>query len=458
MAALLRETPASIDQMVKQARTAQRIYERFSQEQVDLIVKTIAKTVYDNAEMLARMAVEETGMGVYEDKVQKNKGKSQIIWHSLRGKKSVGIIERNEKTRVIAVAKPMGIVGSVTPVTNPIATPMSNAMFALKGRNAIIVAPHPRAKACSAKTIDLINQAIMPLGAPANLVQVIREPSTALTGELMRLADVVVATGGAGMVKSAYSSGKPAYGVGPGNVQVILDRGIDYAETAQKIIKGRAFDNGIICSCEQAVIIHEDDYSQALQAFTDNGAYYVDKPEQADALRRVLFKDRVINKLVVGQPVGKIASLAGIELPEGTKVLLVPSNGAADDVLRLEKMCPVLAAFTYRQFDEAIAIASQNLRLEGQGHSCAVHSLDQNHIEAVALALNTSRVVVNQASSLAAGGSYFNGFSPTATLGCGSWGNNSISENLGFKHLINIQRIGMPIADAKVPDYQELWA
>lgn len=450
-------TSDALSPLLEKARIAQKAYETFSQEQVDAIVKAIAKVIFDNAEYLARLAVDETHMGVYEDKVLKNRGKASIIWHNLRGKKSVGIIDRNEQTGIISIARPVGIVGSVTPVTNPIATPMGNAMFALKGRNAIIVAPHPTAKGCTGKTIELIVEAITPLGAPENLVQIIKEPSMELTKSLMGSADVVVATGGAAMVKAAYGSGKPAYGVGPGNVQVILDRDIDFTEAAKKIITGRKFDNGIICSSEQAVIYHHEDREKVLKALAANGALCIDDPAQADALRRTLFDGKFMNKHMIGQPIAKIAAAAGIPLPEGTLVIFIPSDGTHEDVLRREKMFPVLAGFEYSNLPEAIAIANENLYIEGQGHSCAVHSNAQATIETVALGVNTSRVVVNQPSSLSAGGSYFNGFAPTTTLGCGSWGNNSISENLDWKHLINVQRIGMPI-QATIPSYEDLWS
>ena len=270
--------PATIQIALEKARIAQAAFECYNQEQVDAIVKAIAKTVYDNAESLAKLALDETGMGVYEDKVAKNKGKSQVIWQNLKNKKSVGIIDRNEQTGIISIAKPMGVVGSVTPVTNPTVTPMSNAMFALKGRNAIIVAPHPKAKQASTKAVELINESIRALGAPENLIQILDVCSTELTIALMQAVDVVVATGGGAMVKSAYSSGKPAYGVGPGNVQVILDRGIDFDDAAKKIVLGRKFDNGIICSGEQAVIFHEDDRDAVIKALVENGAYYVTNP------------------------------------------------------------------------------------------------------------------------------------------------------------------------------------
>ena len=247
---------------------------------MDQLVKTIAKTIYDNAEELAKLAVEETGMGNYEDKVQKNKGKARIIWNNLKNKKSVGIINRNEETGIVEIAKPVGVVGAITPCTNPIVTPMCNAMFALKGRNTIIFTPHHRAVRSSTYAVDLINQALKKHNAPENLIQILRERSREHTRELISAVDVVVATGGMGMVKAAYSSGKPAYGVGAGNVQCIIDRDVDFEEAVPKIILGRTFDNGIICSGEQTVIAHEDDYDQVIEIFKKNGAYYVDDPQE----------------------------------------------------------------------------------------------------------------------------------------------------------------------------------
>ena len=256
----------NIQEMVLLSRKAQRQMEAFNQEQVDQMVRAVAKVVYDNAEEYARLAVEETRMGVYEDKVNKNKGKARIIWNSLKGAKSVDIIREDKENCIVEVAKPMGVVAALTPCTNPIVTPMCNAMFALKGRNSIIIAPHPRAKKCAVRVVADFMKAIVPLGAPENLIMVIEEPSNALTAELMKAGDVVVATGGMGMVRAAYSCGKPAYGVGSGNVQCILDRDIDIRDAVGKAIAGRIFDNGIICSGEQTLIVHKNDYAAAIEA------------------------------------------------------------------------------------------------------------------------------------------------------------------------------------------------
>lgn len=447
-----------IESMVEKSRVAQQAFESFTQEQVDVVVREIGKVVYDNAVELARMAVDETAMGVFEDKVAKNKGKAKTIWNSLKNEKSVGIIKYIPEKGLVEVAKPKGVIAAVTPTTNPIVTPMCNAMFALKGRNSIIIAPHPRSKKCSTYTVNLINEALKKFNVPQNLIQIIEEPSIELTGELMQAADIVVATGGMAMVKSAYSSGKPAYGVGAGNVQVVVDRDVDFDETAKKIIAGRIFDNGIICSGEQTVIAHEDDYAAVMEAFKNNGAHLVTDAKEKEAMRKTLFVNGMISKDVVGQSVETIAKLAGIKIAEGTRVILVEADGiGAADILCHEKMCPVMATFKYKTFEEGVAIAQANLDVEGKGHSAAIHSNNKEHIEYAGLKLTISRLVVNQPSSTSAGGSLYNGFAPTTTLGCGSWGNNSISENLNYHHLINVSRIGHYVADAKVPTDDQIW-
>lgn len=449
----------NIAELVERARIAQKEFENFNQEQVDKIVKAIGKVVYDNAEELAKMAVEETRMGVLKDKIAKNKGKSKTIWNDLKNKKSVDIIDTDEAKGLVYVAKPVGIVGAVTPTTNPIVTPMCNAMFALKGRNAIIVAPHPRAVKCGIKVVAMINEAISKCGAPQNLIQIIPEPSIETTNELMKAVDVVVATGGMAMVKSSYSSGNPAFGVGAGNVQCIIDRGVDIKEVVPKIIAGRIFDNGIICSGEQSIIAPEEQYDEIINEFKHNGAFYIDQPEQKQAMRQALFVHGTINKDVVGQSVQDIAKLAGIEMPADTKVIVVEADGfGTEDVLCKEKMCPVMVALKYKTFEDAVLIAQANLDVEGRGHSCALHSNNKENIEFAGKALTVSRLVVNQPCSTSAGGSFSNGLAPTTTLGCGSWGNNSISENFTYKHLINVSRIANCLANPTIPTDEELWA
>ena len=447
-----------IDEMINNARLAQKVFENWNQQQVDQVVRAIGKVVYDNAELLAEMAVNETGMGNYADKTAKNKGKSKTIWYSLKDKKSVGIINTYDDIGIVEIAKPIGVISSICPTTNPIVTPMSNAMFALKGRNAVIVAPHPRAKNCSSYIAKLINESIKKLGAPDNLIQVIEEPTLELTNELMKSSDAVVATGGSAMVNAAYSSGKPSFGVGPGNVQVIIDRNVNFNDVSKKVILGRSFDNGIICSGEQSIIVHENDFDEVIDAFKSNGGYVVSDSGEKQILKDTLFINNIMNKEVVGQSAMKIAEISGIKIPDSTKVILMEADGlGSEDVLCKEKMCPVIAIFKYSTFTEAIKIAQTNLELEGKGHTCAIHSNDEENINYAGLNLTVSRLVVNQPSSTTAGGAITNGFAPTTTLGCGTWGNNSISENLTYKHLINISRIGYHLTDKKIPSDSDIW-
>lgn len=447
-----------ISGMIEKAKKAQKSFANYSQEQVDEIVKIIAKTVFDNAELLAKMAVEETRMGVYEHKVKKNMGKSRIIWNSLKGKKSVGIIEEDQEKGIIKVAKPMGIIGAVAPCTNPIVTPMCNAMFALKGRNTIIIAPHPRAKKCVLHTVELINENLKKINAPEGLIQTIEEPSIELTSLLMKSVDVVVATGGMGMVKSAYSSGKPAFGVGAGNVQCIVDRDVNFKEVVPKIIEGRTFDNGIICSGEQMVIVHEDDFEEVVKEFKANGAYLIESAEERLKLEKGIFDEKgIMDRKAVGQSVEAVAALSNISIPENASVIMVEmDNENKKDLFRKEKMCPVIGIVKYKTLDEAIEIAQTNLEIEGIGHSVAMHSNNKENIKLAGEKLTVSRLLVNQICATMNGGSFSNSLAATTTLGCGSWGNNSISENLDYKHLINISRIAFSIEGSQ-PSDEEIW-
>ena len=445
-----------IENLIKNARRAQSEIEKYGQARIDALVRAIAKIVYDNAEPLAKLAVEETRMGVYEDKVAKNRGKARIIWNSLKGKKSVGVLRHIEEDGIVELAKPMGVVGAVTPCTNPVVTPMCNAMFAIKGANAIIIAPHPRGKKTALRLKELYDAEFEKMGAPKDIFQVIAEPTIELTNELMRAADVVIATGGGNMVKAAYSSGKPSYGVGAGNVQCIIDRGIDFAEAVPKIVAGRIFDNGIICSAEQTAIIHRDDFAAVIGEFEKNGAYFAESGAETDRLREALFPGGIMNKELVGQPAKKTAEAAKLQVPENTKLIVVKASGVGD-MFGKEKMCPVLAAYTYESWEEAVEIARANLEIEGKGHSCAIHSNDRGHIEYAGLALPVCRVIVNQICATMNGGSFFNALTPTTTLGCGSWGNNSISENLSYTHLFNKARIAYTKPGASAPSDDEIW-
>ena len=453
------DTRAYIQHLIDKARVAQAEFESYSQEQVDRAVRAIGKIIYDNGEELAQLAVEETGMGKYEDKVIKNKAKAKIVWYQLKGIKSRGIIRYLDDICIVEIAKPIGVIGCVGPTTNPTMTPNQNAMIALKGGNAIVVCPHPRAKRTGIKTVRLMRQALESIGYPVDLIQVIEEPTMEASSLVMQLCDACISTGGAGMVKAAYSSGKPAFGVGAGNVQSLVDRNVDLKSTAEKISKSRTYDNGVLCTCEQCVHVHHDDYDTLVSLLQEQGAAYISREEDVRALREAMFPKGALNKEVVGAHPQVIAAMAGISVPESTRFLLVKiSSGGHEEPLSREKLCPVLAICSYNTWEDAVALAVKNLRNEGIGHSSVLHSHDRAHIEYAALRLPVSRVGVNMVGSSGLGGGFDSGLNPTATLGCGTWGNNSLSENLWWHHLVNISRIAYQIPDVQIPTDEEIWS
>lgn len=445
--------------LIKKGRISQEKFEQFSQEDVDKAVRAIGKIIYDNGEVLAKMAVEETRMGVYEDKIKKNKGKAKAVWNKLKGVKSRGIIRYIEEEGIVEVAKPIGVIGAVSPTTNPTMTPMQNAMIALKGGNAIIVGPHPRAKKTGVETVRLMREALKSVGAPEDLIQIIPEPTVELSGLLMSECDACISTGGPGMVKAAYKSGKPAFGVGAGNVQTLVDTDADIAEVAKKVATSRTYDNGVLCTCEQCVHIPASRHDEMVDELVKQGAYYISKPEEVEALRKGLFPEGVINKDAVGASPVFIAKLAGLEVPEETRFLLVEiEKSGKEECLAKEKLCPVLAINSYETWEEAVDKAVTNLKNEGAGHSAVVHSNSKEHVEYAAELLPVSRVGVNMIGSSGLGGGFDNGLNPTATLGCGTWGNNSISENLWWNHLVNIARIAYVLPNKPIPTDEEIWA
>ena len=454
------KNPQQVTEMVLKARVAQRIFETYSQQEIDNIVRAIGKYVYDNAEVLSQMAIDDTGIGNLQDKIQKCKGKSAVIWNNLKGKKSRGIIGEDNEKGLVSVAKPMGVIGAITPVTNPVVTPMCNAMFAIKCGNAVIIAPHPKGQRCAEYLGEAFMDIVRKYNGPENLVQVVKNGSVETTQALMQAVDVIVATGGGAMVKSAYSSGKPAFGVGPGNVPVIIDRDVDLQEATAKIVAGASFDNGLICSHEQCVLVPEEKYAEAVAAFINTGKVWYSADEDViEAFRKTVFHDGKLNPAVIGLSAWKVAAAAGISVPETTRLIMLKAKGAGDaDILCKEKLCPVVSMLSYDSFEQALAMAQANLEVEGKGHSAAIHSNNEDHIRAAGVSLTVSRLVVNQPSSTSAGGSFLNGFSPTTTLGCGSWGGNSISENLNYTHLMNVSEIGKVIENKRVPaSPAEIW-
>ncbi|MCH3949724.1 MAG: aldehyde dehydrogenase family protein [Acidaminococcus sp.] len=454
----MNDVQAYVDGLIARSRAAQKIFETYDQAQVDRVVKAIGKAVYDNAVELGTMAAEETGMGTVEYKIAKNRNKPMATWWHLRNKKSVGVIKELKDEGLVLVAKPIGVVGCITPTTNPTMTPAHNGMITLKGRNSMIVCPHPRAKKSTFKCVEYMRQALKAVGAPEDLLICVEKPSLEISQAVMRSTDVCISTGGASMVKVAYASGKPAYGVGAGNNQCLVDRDVDLAVVAPKIIQGRIFDNGISCTCEQAIICPKEKVDEMAAELRKNGAYYIDNEEEAEKVRNATFIDGKFRKDVVGQSVEFIANIAGIKLPEGTRTIVVRAKGPGKmDVLGREKMFPVMALYTYDTWDEAIDIADANLAMDGRGHSVSLHSFTDAHIKEAAMRLPVSRFLVNGIGSSGLGGAYTNGLAPTGTLGCGSWGNNSISENLDYKHLINVSRIAYTNDNAHIPTPDEVW-
>ena len=447
-----------VQSYIDRARVAQAEFENYSQEQVDKAVRAIGKAVFDAAEPLARLAVDETRMGKYEDKIAKNAGKTKITWYRLKGVKSRGIIARHDEIGIIEVAKPIGVIGCIPPTTNPTMTPVHNAMCALKGGNALLISPHPRAKKTGVETVRLMRDALAAVGAPVDLIQIIPDPTVEISGLVMSMCDATIATGGPGMVKAAYSSGKPSYGVGAGNVQSLVDLDADLELSAKQIAKSRTYDNGVLCTCEQCVHVHKTQYDKMVELLKAEGAAYISKPEEVDAMRAALFPNGMINKVCVGASAHFIAAQAGIEVPEDAKFLMIRiEKYGKEEFLAKEKLCPVICITEYETWEEAVANAKTNLLNEGAGHSTVVRSFNKEHIDYAGEQLPVSRIGVNMIGSSGLGGSYDNGLNPTATLGCGSRGNNSISENLWWHHLVNIARIAITIPETKIPTDEEVW-
>lgn len=435
----------TIEEMVQRARVAMEEINGYDQERVDKMLYTISKAVFEQAEPLAKLAVEETRLGRLDHKIGKNQGMATNIFASLKNKASVGVIREIPEEGLVEIAHPRGVIGSVTPTTNPTITPLGNGLMALKGKNAMIVSPHPRSKKTTKETIELMREALVSVGAPRDLLQVIEEPSIELSQELMKAVDLIVATGGPGLVKSAYSSGHPAYGVGPGNVQAILDRDFDVEAAAELSVIGRSFDNGIVCACQQSLIYPQEKAEEVFEALRGKQAAVVTDKADLEKLRNTLFLDGKANPAMIGQDPQVIANEAGVQIPKDSRIIAVKVEAVgSEELFCKEKMAPVLALKSYDDFEEAVAFAQENLMLEGSGHSAGLFSHNKEHQLYAGKVLPVSRLVVNQ-PTIDAGGSPANGLSPTVSLGCGSWGNNIISENLNYTHLINISRVALPI-------------
>ncbi|GCF94241.1 succinate-semialdehyde dehydrogenase [Enterococcus florum] len=449
----------TVEQLVARSKAAQEQFAFVTQEQADAAARSVCKIVYDNAERLGVMAAEETRMGSAADKITKCRMKSSLIWESIKNEKTVGVINRLKDKQMLEIAKPLGAVACIIPSTNPVVTPMCNAAFALKTRNSVIFAPHPRAVECTKLLVEMFRGELAKFGFPEDLVLGLEKVSIEDSSRLMSLSDVVVATGGPAMVKAAYSSGKPSLGVGQGNVQCIVDTDADLSAAAEKILIGRSFDNGLICLGEQTVFVPENDFLAFIEEIKKHGGYYLESAEQVEKLREGIFPEGgAMNRDVVGLTAEQVGKVIGIEVPAKAKAIVAKADGIGrEDVLCREKLCPVLTVYPYQTFEEGVAMMVENLDYEGKGHSIAIHSNTPEHVEYAAIQCAVSRVVVNQPAGTTGGGSPTNGFTATTTLGCGSWGNNSFSGNLSHTHFMNITRVGYPLEDSYLPDPELAW-
>ena len=450
------ETSAYIASLVARARTAQAILNDYTQEQVDKLVAMIAyeMTRLPVRQALSDLALAETELGDIPSKLAKIETKVKGVYNDIKHEKTVGIVERDEAKGLVRIKKPAGVIGALIPSTQPEMIPITATEMGIKTRNATIFAPHPRAVKCTKLLVEMFRAELKKLGLPEDLVLGLEEVSNDLTSELMSAADMVVATGGMGMVKAAYSSGKPAIGVGQGNVQCIIDEDADIADAVGKIIIGRAFDNGLICLGEQTVFVPEDKEAEFVAEMKKQGGYLVEGEENVDKLREGLFPGGgAFSRVVVGMFADQVSDEIGLGAPKGTRVLFAKAKAlGAGDVLCREKLCPVIAYMTYKTFKEGVAMMEANLDHEGKGHSIAVHSNTPENVEYAAIRCCVSRVVVNQPSGTTGGGSPTNGFTPTTTLGCGTWGNNSFAGNLNYEQFINITRVGYPFDESYLPD------
>ena len=437
---------AQLDAMIERVRAAQAAFANFGQEEVDAIFQHAAAAATAQRITLARMAVEETGMGVLEDKVIKNHFASEYIYNKYKDNKTCGVIEDDPVSGYREIAAPLGVVAGIVPTTNPTSTAIFKALLCLKTRNGIIFSPHPRAAKSTRAAAMLICRAAVAAGAPEHIIDCIESPSAELSQHLMshKGISLILATGGPGMVHAAYSSGTPAIGVGAGNTPVVIDATADIKMAVNSIMLSKTFDNGMICASEQTVVAEAAVADAVREEFLARGAWFA-SPEEAEALKAVIFKNGSLNSAIVGQSAAHIAALAGITLPESTKVLLAERDSIqADDPFAHEKLSPVLGFYRAPDFASAVSMAGELVRLGGAGHTSALYTRESNveRIRAFEEAMTTGRVLINMPASQGAIGDVYNfRVAPSLTLGCGSWGGNSVSENIGVKHLMNVKTV-----------------
>ncbi len=437
---------AELDELMSKVKKAQAIYATYTQEQVDAIFRACALAASSHRIALAKLAAEETGMGVIEDKVIKNHFASEYIYNNYKDTKTCGELEYDETFGIRKIAEPIGVIAGIVPTTNPTSTAIFKALIALKTRNGIVFSPHPRAKRSTYEAAMVIQRAAIAAGAPADIVGCIKEPTMALSSALMHHKDInlILATGGPGMVQAAYSSGKPALGVGAGNTPALIDETAHYKMAVSSILMSKTFDNGMICASEQSVIVVDELYETVKKEFAFRGAYIL-KPAEKAKVAGVIFKNGRLNADIVGQPAAKIAAMAGVTVPEKTKVIIgEASEISPNEPFSHEKLSPVLGLYRAKNFEDGMMKAKLLVEEGGLGHTSVLYTNPSNtdRIKAYGSMVKTGRILVNIPSSQGAIGDLYNfKLAPSLTLGCGSWGGNSVSENVGVKHLMNVKSI-----------------
>ena len=435
----------TLEAAIARVRAAQQKFSTYTQEQVDKIFLAAAMAANKMRIPLAKAAVEETGMGIVEDKVIKNHYASEYIYNAYKSTKTCGVIEEDKAYGIQKIAEPIGVIAAVIPTTNPTSTAIFKTLIALKTRNGIIISPHPRAKKSTIMAAKIVLEAAVEAGAPEDIISWIDVPSLEMTNLVMKEADIILATGGPGMVKAAYSSGKPALGVGAGNTPAIIDSTADIVLAVNSIIHSKTFDNGMICASEQSVIVHKDVYSAVRKEFADRGCYFLNAAE-TEKVRKTILINGALNAKIVGQKAHTIAALAGVEVPESAKILIgeVESVDISEEFAH-EKLSPVLAMYKAKSFEDAMDKAERLVADGGYGHTSSVYLntvTEKAKLDAFAARMKTCRIVVNTPSSQGGIGDLYNfKLAPSLTLGCGSWGGNSVSENVGVKHLLNIKTV-----------------
>ncbi|HPJ03527.1 MAG TPA: aldehyde dehydrogenase family protein [Candidatus Limiplasma sp.] len=444
--------------LMERARAAQQIIENYTQEQIDELVTALAWAGVEpgNAEKISTKAVEETKLGYYDAKYSKLQKKIRGALRDIKHMKTVGVIEEDKARGLVKIAKPVGVIGAIVPCTNPEATPFIKAMFAIKARNAVVFSPHPRSKETNKLIVDIMHDVFRKYGAPEDLVLTVEQVSIEISNEVMKQCDLVVATGGKPMVKAAYSSGKPAYGVGVGNAVIVVDDTADISDAAHKIKLSKTFDYATSCSAENSLVIHESVYDQLLTALQGEGGYLVNAEEKAK-LQEAMFPEGHLNTKIVAQPASTIAQLAGLKIDSDKSFFIVEETGVGKDYpFSGEKMSVVVTVFKYKEFSEAIGKVNEITGYMGAGHSCGIHSTSDDHILELSLKTKTSRVMVRQPQCYANSGDWINGMPFTLTLGCGTWGGNISSENISLKHFYNTTWVAYPIPE-QIPSDEELF-